>query len=54
MKPSDQHNPKPTPTHNPRTCGLCGTLRHPAQAKQGRALKAHLAANPLPKQTVQA
>ncbi|WP_158694394.1 hypothetical protein [Streptomyces canus] len=46
MKPSDQHTPK----HDPRNCGLCGTLRHPAQAKAGRALTKHLAANPFPKQ----
>ena len=40
--------------HDPRDCRLCASLRHPGMAAQGRALKAHLAANPLPKQTVQA
>lgn len=50
MKPSDQHDPKPTPTHDPRTCFLCGTLRHPAQARQGRTLQRYLAVFPLPKQ----
>lgn len=38
--------------HDPRTCRLCGTLRHPATAKAGRALQAHLKANPLPRQQV--
>lgn len=47
---SDQRDPKPSPAHDPRTCGLCGTLRHPAQAAKGRALTLHLAANPFPKQ----
>lgn len=42
----DPHHQK----HDPRNCGLCGTLRHPGQAAQGRALRKHLAANPLPKQ----
>ncbi|WP_179272380.1 hypothetical protein [Streptomyces sp. XY006] len=37
-------------THDPRTCQLCASLRHPAQAAQGRALQAHLAENPLPQQ----
>jgi hypothetical protein len=45
---------KPTqpqqPTHDPRTCQSCGTLRHPAQAKQGRALTKHLAEHPFPQQ----
>lgn len=46
---------EPSPAaHNPKTCALCATLRHPAQAKQGRALTKHLAANPLPRQAVQA
>lgn len=36
--------------HNPRTCQPCGTLRHPAQAAQGRALKKHLAQHPFPQQ----
>jgi hypothetical protein len=38
------------PKHDPRDCNLCGTLRHPAQAKNGRALTRHLAANPFPRQ----
>jgi hypothetical protein len=42
----------PTPTHNPKACRLCATLRHPAQAAQGRALTRHLAQHPFPKQTV--
>lgn len=37
-------------SHNPRTCPLCTTLRHPAQAKNGRALQKHLAETPLPTQ----
>lgn len=40
---------QPTP-HASRACHLCGTLRHPAQAKAGRALQAHLAAHPFPQQ----
>lgn len=36
--------------HNPRTCQLCTSLRHPATAKDGRALAKHLKANPLPQQ----
>lgn len=36
--------------HNPRTCQLCASLRHPATAKEGRALKKHLDAHPLPQQ----
>ncbi|MFJ9628069.1 hypothetical protein ACIRU8_10295 [Streptomyces sp. NPDC101175] len=36
--------------HNPRTCRLCASLRHPGQAKQGRDLTAHLADQPLPQQ----
>ena len=46
---TDQQPPQPTP-HTPRTCNLCATLRHPAQAKAGRALTAHLAQHPLPLQ----
>ncbi|MFM9643582.1 hypothetical protein [Streptomyces turgidiscabies] len=37
-------------SHNPRTCPLCASLRHPAQAKNGRALAKHLAQQPLPQQ----
>ncbi|MFM9604270.1 hypothetical protein [Streptomyces turgidiscabies] len=37
-------------SHNPRTCRLCASLRHPATAKQGRELAAHLAQSPLPAQ----
>ncbi|MEU3945437.1 hypothetical protein [Streptomyces sp. NPDC029526] len=36
--------------HDPRTCQLCATLRHPAQAKAGRHLAKHLADHPLPQQ----
>lgn len=38
------------PTHDLRACRLCGTLRHPAQARQGRALTKHLAQHPIPRQ----
>jgi len=42
---------KPTPgTHNPKTCQLCASLRHPAQARNGRALTKHLNAHPFPQQ----
>jgi hypothetical protein len=45
---------KPTqpqqPAHDSRTCNLCGSLRHPALAAEGRALTKHLAANPFPQQ----
>ena len=43
---TDQH-PRP---HDPRSCNLCTVLRHPAQAKQGRALTKHLVERPLPVQ----
>ena len=46
----DQHDPRPTPTHNRKTCRLCAVLRHPGQAAQGRALTKHLAQHPFPKQ----
>jgi hypothetical protein len=46
-----EHSPG---AHDPRDCNLCASLRHPAQAKAGRALTKHLAANPLPKQAVTA
>lgn len=36
--------------HDPRTCQLCATLRHPAQAKAGHALTKHLKSSPLPQQ----
>ncbi|MFE9764639.1 hypothetical protein ACFYPC_08930 [Streptomyces sp. NPDC005808] len=36
--------------HNPKTCQLCASLRHPGVARDGRALTKHLAANPFPKQ----
>ena len=48
MKRTDQQHPK----HDPRTCGLCATLRHAAQAAQGRSLRRYLAANPLPRQAL--
>lgn len=50
MKRTDQSTPK----HDPRTCQLCASLRHPGQAAQGRALRQHLATNPLPRQAVSA
>lgn len=50
---TDHHDQQPSP-HDRRTCRLCATLRHPAQAKAGRALTRHLAANPLPRQAVTA
>lgn len=46
MKRTD---PQP-PTHDPRACQQCASLRHPAQAKNGRALQKHLAAHPFPRQ----
>lgn len=54
---SKQPTPQPAHRHSPgartaRDCGLCATLRHPGQAAQGRALTAHLKANPLPRQAV--
>jgi hypothetical protein len=53
---TDPQAQQPTPQHDhtARACHLCATLRHPAQAKQGRALRAHLVANPLPRQQVSA
>lgn len=42
------------PKHDPRTCQPCATLRHPAQARAGRALAKHLAEHPLPRQAVNA
>lgn len=36
--------------HDPKSCALCSTLRHPGTAVQGRALTAHLRTNPLPQQ----
>ncbi|MFF7837584.1 hypothetical protein ACFZC6_01920 [Streptomyces ossamyceticus] len=47
----DRSDPQP-PKHDPRTCQPCGIYRHPAQAKQGRALTRHLAEHPFPRQTV--
>ncbi|MFE0727926.1 hypothetical protein ACFW2X_06680 [Streptomyces antibioticus] len=43
---TDQCNPQ----HDPRTCNLCSSLRHPAHAAAGRALTRHLATHPLPRQ----
>jgi hypothetical protein len=45
---------QPSPPHTSRDCRLCGIYRHPAQAKQGRALQAHLAAHPFPRQAATA
>jgi hypothetical protein len=44
-------HPQP-PTHDPRTCQPCASLRHPAQARAGRALTQHLAEHPFPQQQV--
>lgn len=41
---------QPAAKHDPRRCNCCASLRHPAQAAEGRALRKHLAANPLPRQ----
>lgn len=49
---TDQPAGQPTP-HTTRACNLCASLRHPALANQGRALRKHLAAHPLPQQTTQ-
>jgi len=46
VKRTDQ----PATEHDPRTCQLCAMYRHPAQAANGRALQAHLAEHPFPKQ----
>lgn len=48
-QPAHQHSPDAATA---RDCRLCATLRHPGQAKQGRALTKHLKTNPLPKQAV--
>jgi hypothetical protein len=40
----------PHPKHDPRTCNLCASLRHPGQAAQRRALQQYLAAHPFPVQ----
>jgi hypothetical protein len=50
QEPTQHQHPK----HAARACHLCATLRHPAQAKQGRALTRHLTAHPFPRQVVQA
>jgi hypothetical protein len=52
-EPTDQAPEQHSP-HTARTCQLCASLRHPAQAAQGRELAKHLKANPLPRQAVQA
>lgn len=54
----DRIDPQPH-QHSPgartaRDCRLCATLRHPAQAKAGRALTKHLAEHPFPRQQVTA
>lgn len=51
MERTDQPSPQPS-AHNPRTCPSCSSLRHPGLAAQGRALRKHLAAHPLPRQAV--
>jgi hypothetical protein len=48
-QPPEQHSPG---AHNPKRCPLCASLRHPGQAKAGRALTKHLQAHPLPRQAV--
>lgn len=50
---TDHHTSQPSP-HNPRTCPQCALLRHPGQARAGRALTRHLAEHPLPRQAVNA
>lgn len=45
--PHPQHSPG---AHTARDCNLCASLRHPAQAAQGRALTKHLITAPLPRQ----
>lgn len=47
QEPSCQHQPK----HDPRDFNRCAELRHPTRAKEGRALRKHLAAKPFPRQT---
>lgn len=47
---TDQPDPGHTSGHTARNCALCATLRHPAQAKQGRALTRRLAQHPFPVQ----
>jgi hypothetical protein len=44
---------QPAAKHDPRTCQPCASLRHPAQAAQGRALAKYLAAHPFPRQAPQ-
>jgi hypothetical protein len=46
---ADRNGTQPA-KHDPRTCNCCAFLRHPATAAEGRALRAHLDANPLPRQ----
>jgi hypothetical protein len=46
--------PAPAPKHTARGCQLCAFLRHPGQARAGRALTKHLAAHPFPRQAVSA
>ena len=48
-QPAHRHSPDAATA---RDCRLCATLRHPAQAKNRRALQAHLKATPLPRQAV--
>lgn len=36
--------------HDPKTCNLCGMLRHPALSAESAKLRKHLADNPMPKQ----
>lgn len=48
-RPHHQHSPD-APTL--ADCHLCAISRHPSQAKNRRALREHLAANPLPRQAV--
>ncbi|MCG7203980.1 hypothetical protein [Streptomyces arenae] len=50
---TDLPTSQPSP-HDPRTCNLCALLRHPAQARVGRELTRHLAANPFPRQAAKA
>jgi hypothetical protein len=52
-EPTDQQPHQHSPdAATARDCRLCAIIRHPAQAKNRRALTAHLKNNPLPRQAV--
>jgi hypothetical protein len=48
-QPAHQHSPDAATLAD---CRLCAISRHPSQAKNRRALQAHLKTNPLPRQAV--